>query len=322
MKFFAAADFSALKLFLLAAFVSALSSPARSAEVDPKSLPADRTIRVVVWDEQQPQQKQAYENFLGNAIAEHLQSRPGFSVRSVRLADPEQGLSDEVLDHCDVLVWWGHVRNAEVTPATGKRILERIKSGQISLITLHSAHWSAPFVEAMQWRTTEDALKDLSDAQRKSAKITFIYPKRFVVPKRTDPPTPSVKKTIDADGTVHLEITMPACVFPSYRADGKPSHVTTLMREHPIAQGVPLHWDVAQTEMYDEPFYVPEPDQVIFEEKWDRGEHFRAGCVWNIGKGKVFYFRPGHETYPVYKQEAPLRIIENACRWLGATGKP
>lgn len=99
---------------------------------------------------------------------------------------------------------------------------------------------------------------------------------------------------------------------------GRPCHVTTLLPDHPIATGLPRHWDIPQTEMYDEPFHVPPPDQVIFEEKWDLGEHFRSGCVWNIGKGKVFYFRPGHEIDPVYKQELPLRVIENACRWLGA----
>src|SRR4051794_14061530 len=45
--------------------------------------PATRPVRVVVWDEQQPQQKPAYDNFLGNAIADYLKSRPGFTVRSV-----------------------------------------------------------------------------------------------------------------------------------------------------------------------------------------------------------------------------------------------
>jgi trehalose utilization protein len=80
---------------------------------------------------------------------------------------------------------------------------------------------------------------------------------------------------------------------------------------------VPKQWDIPQTEMYDEPFHVPAPDEVVFEEKWDKGERFRSGCVWKVGKGKVFYFRPGHETYPVFRQETPLRVIENACRWLG-----
>jgi trehalose utilization protein len=68
--------------------------------------------------------------------------------------------------------------------------------------------------------------------------------------------------------------------------------------------------------MYDEPFHVPPPDAVVFEEHWDKGEHFRSGCVWQVGKGRVFYFRPGHEVFPVYKQAEPLRVIENAVRWL------
>jgi trehalose utilization protein len=300
-----------------AAVLALALSVTRAVDTD-KQLIAERPVRVVVWDEQQPQQKQAYDNFLGNAIADHLKTRPGLTVKSVRLADEQQGLSDEVLDHCDVLVWWGHVRNAEVTPETGKKIAERIKAGKLSLIALHSAHWSAPFVEAMHERTTQDALKALTPGQREKAQISYVYPKRFVVPKRTDPLTPSVKQEIAPDGTIKLEITMPNCVFPAYRADGKPSHVKTLLPEHPIAAGVPREFDVAQTEMYDEPFHVPAPDAVIFEEHWDQGEHFRSGCLWDVGKGKVFYFRPGHEIYPVYKQEAPLKIIENAVRYLGS----
>ena len=68
--------------------------------------------------------------------------------------------------------------------------------------------------------------------------------------------------------------------------------------------------------MYDEPFHVPEPDEVILEERWAGGEWFRSGSLWKLGKGRVFYFRPGHETYPVFMQEAVLRILSNAVRWL------
>src|SRR5690242_14399302 len=96
-------------------------------------------VRVLVWDEQQPAQKQAYDNFLGNAIAAHLKSRPGIEVRSVKLDDPEQGLSDDNLKFAQVLVWWGHVRQREVTPETGQKIVQRIKDGKLSLIALHSA---------------------------------------------------------------------------------------------------------------------------------------------------------------------------------------
>ena len=92
------------------------------------------------------------------------------------------------------------------------------------------------------------------------------------------------------------------------------------MPKHPIAAGVSEHFDIPQTEMYGEPFHVPTPDEVIFEEKWDKGEHFRSGCVWRLGKGKVFYFRPGHETYRVYTQPMPLKIIVSFLRFIHALG--
>ncbi len=113
---------------------------------------------------------------------------------------------------------------------------------------------------------------------------------------------------------VHL----PNCCFPGYRPDGKPSFLNTKLPDHPIAKGIPKSFQVAGTEMYNEPFHVPDPDQVVFEERWPTGEWFRSGAVWNIGRGKLFYFRPGHETYPVYKQKIPLQIIENAVRWMAA----
>lgn len=301
---------------LLATWPARANEPTQGA-----SAPAAKPIRVVVWDEQQPAQRQAYDNFLGNAIADHLKSRPGFVMRSVRLDDPDQGVSDATLDDCDVLVWWGHVRNKDVSLDTGQRVVERIKAGRLSLVTLHSAHWSSPFVAAMWERTKVDALKQIPADRRADAKVTYVKPKLYAVPKRSDPLTPSVTHKAGADGQDEWVVTLPNCVFPAYRADGKPSHVTTLLPEHPIARGLPKQWDVPQTEMYDEPFHVPEPDEVIFEERWDAGERFRSGCVWNLGKGRVFYFRPGHETYPVYRQEYPLRIIENACRWLGSAAQ-
>src|SRR5678815_974079 len=79
-----------------------------SSKADPGS------VRVLVWDERQPEQAQAYEHFLGNAIAEHLKKQPGFSVTSVGLDDPQQGLDPVTLDAIDVLVWWGHRRQLDV----------------------------------------------------------------------------------------------------------------------------------------------------------------------------------------------------------------
>jgi trehalose utilization protein/dienelactone hydrolase len=275
-------------------------------------------VRVVVWDEQQPAQKKAYTNFLGNEIAEYLRGQPGLTVRSVRLDDTKQGLGEDVLEQCDVLVWWGHVRHREIKPAVGRKLVERIKQGKLSLIALHSAHWSTPFIEAMNERAVDDALARLTPEQRKTARVVRISPLGYTVPRRQDPLTPTVRQRTEGSGTVVLEVVLPICCFPAYRADGKPSHIRTLLPRHPIATGLPEKFDLPNTEMYDEPFHVPPPDEVIFEERWDAGEHFRSGCVWRLGRGRVFYFRPGHETFGVYRRPEPLKVIENAVRWLAA----
>jgi len=268
-------------------------------------------VRVLVWDEQQPEQKRAYDDgFLGEVIAAYLSKQPGFIVRSANLASPEQGLSASDLDSTDIVVWWGHVRQGEVKPERVAELVERVKSGRLALIALHSAHWSQPFVRLMEERALADAAAKISPAEFKALKT--VRPKPFVAPKRGDPLTPSMARTDEGGWLLNL----PGCCFPAYRPDGAPSHVKTLLRDHLIAKGLPASWDIPQTEMYDEPFHVPPPDEVVFEERWDKGEHFRSGCVWRIGKGQVFYFRPGHEIYPVFKQIENLRVIENAARWL------
>jgi len=281
---------------------------------------AKEPTRVLVWDEQQPAQKQAYTNFLGNEIAGYLKQQAGLVVMSARLDDPEQGLSKQALDQCDVLIWWGHVRNKEIAPATGQDIVRRIKAGQLSLIALHSAHWSTPFVEAMSERARESALKPLTPDERRNAKLveTNLYPKFFTAPKYDDLLTPSARYRKYPDGQVQITLVLPNCCFPAYRADGKPSQMRTVLPGHPIARGLPAQFTIPQTEMYDEPFHVPGPDEVIFEERWAAGEWFRSGSVWNLGRGRIFYFRPGHETYPVYKEKTCLKVLENAVRWLGS----
>ncbi len=274
-----------------------------------------KDIRVLVWDEQQPQQKEAYgEKFLGETIAAHLEKQPGLSVKTARLDDAEQGLSDTTLDATDVLVFWCHRRVKDQDDARMEAVVKRVLDGKLSLIALHSAHWAKPFVRLMQERAKADALKQLPEAERASAKWEFMNDQPYYKGVKADAPlTPSLAHVGDV-----WKLTLPQCVFPAYRADGAPGHLTTLLPQHPIAAGLPAQWDIPQTEMYGEPFHVPAPDEVVFEEKWDKGEHFRSGCVWQVGKGRVFYFRPGHETYPVFKQAEPLRVVENAVRWLGA----
>lgn len=281
------------------------------------SLADEAPVRVLVWDEQQPAQRAVYENFLGNAIADYLRSRPGLTVTSVCQNDAEQGLADKTLEETDVLVWWGHVRQREVKWETGQKIVARIKAGKLSLVALHSAHWSTPFIEAMNERAIDDALNRLTPEQRKTARVEAIRPAGYSAPRRDAEITPSVEQKPRGDGTILLTVKLPICCFPAYRADGKPGHIRTLLPDHPIARGLPATFDIPHTEMYDEPFHVPAPDEVIFEERWDAGEHFRSGAVWKIGRGRVFYFRPGHETFDIYKQPEALLIVENATRWLG-----
>ena len=278
----------------------------------------EKSINVIVWDEQQPRQKEAYDNFLGNQIASYLKTRPGLSVKSVKLDDPDQGLSKESLDRCDVLVWWGHVRQSEVKPKKGQEIVARIKKGHLSLIALHSAHWSTPFVEAMYERTRTIVGQRFPKKDGEKVEIEYISPpKKYFAPKKDSLITPFLYPRKFPDRVTKVQVYLPNCCFPGYRPDGKPSYLNTLKPDHPIAKDIPKEFNVAGTEMYNEPFHVPEPDEVIFEERWPTGEWFRSGAVWNIGKGKVFYFRPGHETYPVYKEKLPLKIIENAIRWMG-----
>lgn len=274
------------------------------------------TIRVLIWDEQQSEQKQAYgELFLGETIAAELKKSPDFTVTCATLADEEQGLKETMLDQTDVIVFWSHKKNKELSDENAERIVARVKAGKLGLITLHSAHWSKPFVRLMQERAKSDAISQIPAAERASAKWNFVNQDViYKVLKKDAAITPSLTKKDDA-----WELTLPQCVFPAYRADGAPSHATTLLPNHPIAKGLPLTWDIPHTEMYGGHFHVPHPDEIIFQEKWDKGEQFDSGCVWQVEKGKVFYFRPGHETYAIYQQAEPLKVIANAVRWLSKT---
>lgn len=277
-------------------------------------------IHVLVWDERQPRQSQAYDNFLGNEIIAQLkQKTDDLEFRSVALDDPAQGLSTENLDWADVIVWWGHVRQNQVTPENAQRVLDHILSGELDLIALHSAHWARPFTEAMRWRSIEDGkahLLKLSGAAELTIE-TVPPPREFTVPIHGSAKTPAYfgyrKSFKEYHGIIHL----PWCCFPDYRPDGKPGTLHVKNAKHPIAKGLPATFQIKQTEMYNEPFHVPEPDEVIFEETWEAGERFRSGMVWKIGEGKVFYFRPGHETFPVFKQPEVIQVLENAIEWLG-----
>jgi len=89
----------------------------------------------------------------------------------------------------------------------------------------------------------------------------------------------------------------------------------TVAPTHVVAAGVPHPLVIPRHEMYGEFFDVPAPDELVFVSSFSGGEVFRSGCAWRRGKGKVFYFSPGHETYPVYHQPEIGRVLCNAARW-------
>lgn len=84
---------------------------------------------------------------------------------------------------------------------------------------------------------------------------------------------------------------------------------------HPIAAGIGEYFEIEKEEMYGEHFDIPAPDELIFVSWFTGGEVFRSGATFKRGRGKIFYFRPGHETYPTYHQKEVQQVIKNAALW-------
>jgi len=91
--------------------------------------------------------------------------------------------------------------------------------------------------------------------------------------------------------------------------------IWTVAPEHPIARGVRPAIVLERHEMYGEFFDVPPPDELVFISSFSGGEVFRSGCCWRRGKGRVFYFSPGHETYPIYHESEIKKVLANAASW-------
>jgi trehalose utilization protein len=91
---------------------------------------------------------------------------------------------------------------------------------------------------------------------------------------------------------------------------------------HPIAAGVPPVLVIPRQEMYGEYFDIPQPDELVFISSYSGGEVFRSGCTFTRGLGRIFYFSPGHETFPVYHDAVVQRILANAVAWAKNEAKP
>jgi trehalose utilization protein len=108
----------------------------------------------------------------------------------------------------------------------------------------------------------------------------------------------------------------------SWREAAERERCWVVDRAHPIAAGLSEGFVVEDAEMYGEPCALPAPDDLIFVSWFEGGEVFRSGCAYHRGAGRIFYFRPGHETYPVFRQPEVRRVLGNAVAWAATEDPP
>lgn len=220
-------------------------------------------LRVTIWHEfrhEKTNEKVAklYPDGMHMAIAKGIEHH-GFDIKTATLDEPEHGLTQDVLDNTDVLLWWGHMAHQDVADEIVDRVQKRVLQG-MGLLVLHSGHFSKIFKRLMgtscdlKWREAEE-----------KERIWVVEP------------------------------------------------------SHPIADGLDQYFEIEHEEMYGEHFDIPAPDTLVFVSWFQGGEVFRSGCCYQRGQGKIFYFRPGHETYPTYYQKEVLHVIANGIKWCAPT---
>jgi len=137
------------------------------------------------------------------------------------------------------------------------------------------------------------------------------------------------ERVLDGMGLVALHASLLSKIFRRlmgtrcslrWRMAGELERLWVIEPHHPIVEGIGEYIELPETEMYGERFDVPDPDKVIFISWFEGGEVFRSGITYTRGNGKIFYFRPGHETLPIYHNEQVLKVIGNACRWAAFGG--
>ncbi len=222
-------------------------------------------LKVTVFNEfyhekENPTCASIYPDGIHMTIARFLECED-ITVRTVTLDDPDCGITKELLDNTDVMLWWGHMKHGLVPDEIAKTVADAVLNG-MGMIFLHSAHLSKPFKLLMG--------------------------------------TPC-----------HLH----------WRDDGDFERIWVTDPAHPIAKGVGRYFELAHEEAYSEPFEIPAPDRLVFTGWYEGGEVFRSGCCYIRGRGRVFYFQPGHETYPTYHDETVQLIIRNAVRWAAPTAR-
>ena len=222
-------------------------------------------IRVTIWNEYRHERHEdgeahkLYPNGIHATIGEFLKECDDIEVTLACLDDPEQGLSDEVLDNTDVLMWWGHCYHGDVRDDRVEYIRNRVYKGGMGFVACHSAHESKPF-----------------------------------------------RAIVGTSGALSW-------------GDEYPEIMWNLKPSHPIAEGIPDHFDLVSEELYAEPFYIPDPDDLIFAAWYPTGHIFRAGATYTRGMGRIFYFQPGHETCPSFHNPYVQKILKNGVHWVAPT---
>ena len=223
-------------------------------------------MKITVWNEFRHEKhddevKRVYPNGIHETVSAFLKEA-GYEVGTATLDEPEHGLTQEVLDATDVLVWWGHMAHGEVADEVVNRVHQRVLDG-MGLIVLHSGHFSKIFKKLM--------------------------------------------------GT--------SCDL-KWREAGENERLWVVNPNHPIVEGIGETIELEHEEMYGEHFDIPAPDELVLVSWFKGGEVFRSGCVFNRGQGKIFYFRPGHETFPTYYHSDVQKVIINAAKYVAPTQRP
>jgi trehalose utilization protein len=221
-------------------------------------------IRVTVWNEFRHERHMIevaniYPEGIHATIAAALRKEEQIEVRTATLDEPEHGLTEDILQSTDVLIWWGHAAHGEVADVIVNRVQQCVLGG-MGLIVLHSGHLSKIFTRLM--------------------------------------------------GT--------SCDL-KWREENDHERLWVVAPGHPIVEGIEHYIELEHEEMYGEYFDIPQPDTLILVSWFSGGEIFRSGCCYTRGQGKIFYFRPGHETFPTYHHTQVQRVIANAVRWAAPT---
>lgn len=101
----------------------------------------------------------------------------------------------------------------------------------------------------------------------------------------------------------------------TWRETGDSEVLWVIEPSHPITRGIDRYFTIPHEETYGEPFVIPTPDKLLLIGAYSGGEVFRSGCLYERGNGKIFYFQPGHETFPIFYDNNVQTVIKNAIRW-------